>query len=79
MILSLSAADVPVTWQWWQDTTGNRLTVDFDYGPEYNIADTNRFNYEQIGGYEGGSSLVVNGTLNADNFLRLYKTDLSVL
>lgn len=75
---NMSLQDVPVTWQWWQDTTGNRLTVDFDYGPEYNIADTNRYNYELIGGYEGGSSLVVNGALNADNFLRLYKTELSV-
>ena len=75
---NMSLQDVPVTWQWWQDTTGSRLTVDFDYGPDYNIDDTARFNYKQIGGYEGGSSLVVNGNLDADNFLRLYKTDLDV-
>ncbi|MFC4301834.1 hypothetical protein ACFO1S_00105 [Cohnella boryungensis] len=75
---NMSLQDIPVTWQWWQDTTGNRLTVDFDYGPEYNLASTSRFNYEQLGGYHGGSSLVVNGSLNAENFLRLYKTNLSV-
>ncbi|RCX18159.1 putative repeat protein (TIGR02543 family) [Fontibacillus phaseoli] len=75
---NMSLQDIPVTWQWWQDTTGNKLTVDFDYGPKYNIADTTRYNYEQIGAYQGGSSLVVNGDLNAETFLRLYKTDLNV-
>lgn len=75
---NMSLQDVPVTWQWWQDTAGNKLTVDFDYGPEYNIADTARFDYRQIGAYQGGNSLVVNGDLNAENFLRLYKTELDV-
>lgn len=75
---NMSLQDIPVTWQWWQDTAGNKLTVDFDYGPEYNLAGTNRYNYEQIGAYNGGSSLVVNGNLNAKNFLRLYKTELEV-
>ncbi|MCM3702992.1 endo-beta-N-acetylglucosaminidase [Paenibacillus macerans] len=75
---NMSLQDVPVTWQWWQDTAGNKLTVDFDYGPEYNIADTDRYDYKQIGAYQGGSSLVVNGDLNAENFLRLYKTDIDV-
>ena len=31
-----------------------------------------------VGAYKGGSSLVVNGDLDAENFLHLYKTDLSV-
>nr|WP_246096490.1 hypothetical protein [Paenibacillus sinopodophylli] len=75
---NMSLQDIPVTWQWWQDTTGNRLTVDYDYGSEYNIATTSRFDYQQVGGYNGGSSLVVNGNLNAENFLRLYKSNLSV-
>ncbi|WP_245251022.1 endo-beta-N-acetylglucosaminidase [Paenibacillus turicensis] len=75
---NMSLQDVPVTWQWWQDTTGNRLTVDFDYGPKYNLSGTNRYNYKQIGGYQGGSSLVVQGQLNAENFLRLYKTELDL-
>ncbi|QUL53214.1 S-layer homology domain-containing protein [Paenibacillus tritici] len=75
---NMSLQDVPVTWQWWQDTTGNRLDVDFDYGPEYDISANSRMNYKQIGGYNGGSSLVVNGALDQENFLRLYKSDLSV-
>lgn len=75
---NMSLQDIPVTWQWWQDTAGSRLAVDFDYGPLYNIAATERYGYEQLGGYEGGSSLVVNGTLDAENFLRLYKMDLDV-
>ncbi|WP_081671759.1 endo-beta-N-acetylglucosaminidase [Paenibacillus antibioticophila] len=75
---NMSLQDIPVTWQWWQDTDGNRLTVDFDYGPEYSLASTQRFNYQQIGAYQGGSSLVINGDLDAENFLRLYKTDISV-
>ncbi|OKP97996.1 hypothetical protein A3849_12335 [Paenibacillus sp. P46E] len=75
---NMSLQDIPVTWEWWQDTTGNRLAVDFDYGPSYDLTGTTRFSYQQIGGYKGGSSLVVKGNLNAENFLRLYKTDLSV-
>ncbi|WP_052339548.1 endo-beta-N-acetylglucosaminidase [Gorillibacterium massiliense] len=75
---NMSLQDISPTWQWWQDTTGNRLVVDFDYGSEYNIASTSRYSYQQIGGYNGGSSLVVNGNLNAENFLRLYKSNLNV-
>jgi len=75
---NMSLQDTPVTWQWWQDTTGNRLAVDFDYGPNYDLSGTTRFNYQQLGGYNGGSSLVVKGNLNAEDFLRLYKTNLSV-
>lgn len=75
---NMSLQDIPVTWQWWQETSGTPVTVDFDYGPKYNIADTSRYNYRQIGGFEGGSSLVVNGKLDAENFLRLYKTELSL-
>ncbi|WP_307397729.1 endo-beta-N-acetylglucosaminidase [Paenibacillus anaericanus] len=75
---NMSLQDIPVTWQWWQETAGKQLTVDFDYGSKYSIADTARYNYEQIGGFNGGSSLVVNGELDAENFLRLYKTDLQV-
>lgn len=75
---NMSLQDIPVSWQWWQDTAGNRLTVDFDYGPDYNLDDTSRFNYQQLGGYNGGSSLVVNGHLNAETFLRLYKTELDL-
>ncbi|MEK5238895.1 hypothetical protein NST99_24700 [Paenibacillus sp. FSL L8-0470] len=73
---NMSLQDVPVTWQWWQDTKGNRLTVDYDYGTKYDISGTNRLNYQQLGGYNGGSSLAVNGNLSKENFLRLYKSEL---
>ncbi|MEK5491914.1 S-layer homology domain-containing protein [Paenibacillus sp. FSL R7-0297] len=75
---NMSLQDIPVTWQWWQDTLGNRLTVDYDYGPEYTMTDNSRMSYKQIGGFNGGSSLVVNGALDKENFLRLYKSNLSV-
>ncbi|MFC3803482.1 S-layer homology domain-containing protein [Cohnella sp. GCM10012308] len=74
---NMSLQDIPVTWEWWEDTTGSRLAVDYDYGPEFKTSAT-RFKYTPVGGYSGGSSLVVSGALDADNFLRLYKTDLSV-
>lgn len=82
---NISIQDIPVTWQWWQDTAGSRLTVDYDFGEGYGIgaaqvADSSIsqqfYDYTQVGGYTGGSSLVANGTLDAENFLRLYKTEL---
>lgn len=73
---NINIQDIPVTWQWWMDSEGDKLSVDFDYGPSYEKGA--RYNYDSIGAFNGGSSLVVNGTLNAENFLRLYKTDLSV-
>jgi endo-beta-N-acetylglucosaminidase D/chitodextrinase len=77
---NMSLQDIPVTWQWWQDTTGSAITVDFDYGSKYTMTgDTkNRFTYQKIGAYNGGSSLVVNGNLDAEDFLHLYKTELNV-
>ncbi|WP_068620282.1 endo-beta-N-acetylglucosaminidase [Paenibacillus tuaregi] len=73
---NINIQDVPVTWQWWWDNKGGKLTADFDYGSKYNKGE--RYTYQPVGGYNGGSSLVVNGKLDADNFLRLYKTELSV-
>lgn len=73
---NINIQDIPVTWQWWMDTKGSRLTADFDYGSKYTKG--TRYTYQPVGGYNGGSSLVVNGKLDADNFLHLYKTDLSV-
>lgn len=34
--------------------------------------------YTQVGAYKGGSSLVISGTLDAENLIHLFKTDLSV-
>lgn len=73
---NMNIQDILPTWQWWIDTEGSKLQADFDYGPTVEQGD--KFTYEQIGAYEGGSSLVVNGTLDSDNFLRLFKTDLEV-
>lgn len=73
---NINLQDILPTWQWWIDTTSeNKLAVDFDYGKKYN---TEAYDYKKIGAYDGGSSLVVTGKLNAENFLRLYKTNLDV-
>lgn len=70
------------TWQWWIDTEGTKLSVDFDYGPTYKKFDVNgnemNIGYTQVGAYKGGSSLVISGTLDAQNLIHLFKTDLSV-
>lgn len=75
---NINIQDIPVTWQW--DITAENgqtaLTADYDYGPDYTKA--SRFSYQQIGAYEGGSSLVLSGDLAADNYVRLYSTELSV-
>ncbi|MFD7501249.1 endo-beta-N-acetylglucosaminidase [Streptomyces sp. NPDC059850] len=73
---NINLQDIPLTWQWWIDAGKSPLKADFDYGPEYTPAD--RFSYRPIGAYNGGSSLALSGTLESDNTVRLYKTDLSV-
>ena len=73
---NINIQDIPVTWQWWMETSGTPLKADFDFGPNYNAGP--RYDYQKVGAYNGGSSLVVNGTLDAENFLHLYKTDLQV-
>ncbi len=73
---NINLQDILPTWQWWVESKGNKLQVDFDYGDTVEKGD--KFTYQQIGGYNGGSSLVMNGKLDADNFIRLYKTDLEV-
>lgn len=79
---NMNIQDILPTWQWWMETDGTKLNVDFDYGQKYqrlNKAGQDiGTSYQKVGGYQGGSSLVVDGTLSAENFLRLYKTDLSV-
>lgn len=74
---NINIQDILPTWQWWiesEDEDGETLRVDFDYGERYNPA----FELNQVGAYNGGSSLVVKGDLTAENFLRLYKTDIDV-
>ena len=79
---NINLQNIMPSWQWWVDSEGSKLDVDFDYGPTYvrNDVDGNPIEapFTQIGAYDGGSSLAVHGTLDAENFLHLYKTDLSV-
>ena len=79
---NINIQDVLPSWQWWVDTEGTKLGVDFDYGPKeirFSKEGTQiEVPYTQIGAYKGGSSLAVYGDLDAENFLHLYKTDLSV-
>ena len=79
---NMNIQDILPTWQWWIDTEGTKLGVDFDYGTKYQELDKDGaaqdLGYTQVGAYEGGSSLAVHGVLDEENFLRLYKTDLSV-
>lgn len=73
---NINIQDILPTWQWWIDAENKKspLKVDFDYGTKYNPA----FALNQIGGYNGGSSLVVKGDLASQNTLRLYKTDMDI-
>ncbi|GAB6902963.1 endo-beta-N-acetylglucosaminidase [Kineosporia succinea] len=73
---NINVQDQPATWQWDITSTGAPLGVDYDYGTRATKAD--RFTYRPVGGYEGGSSLVLSGDLEADNYLKLYRTDLAV-
>ena len=81
--------DILPTWQWWVETDSqNPLSVDFDYGTKYKknydngkedvLGKEGSFDFDLIGAYNGGSSLVLYGNVDAENFLHLYKTDLDV-
>lgn len=80
---NITVQDILPTWQWWvsvpEAAEGEeayaKLGLDFDYGEKYY---TGALDYTKIGAYNGGSSLVVAGDLEAENLVRLYKTDLSV-
>lgn len=74
------------TWQWWFDGT-DKLKADFDYGNELKKTKKDKtegtWDYSQIGGYEGGSSLVVYGDTTPkegqkNSFLHLYKTEINL-
>lgn len=59
---NLSLQDVPPTYQWVVSSTGTKLTPSLDF----------------TDAYEGGSTLRLNGTLDATNTVRLYQTRLKV-
>ena len=74
---NINDQDILPTWQWWTETADDSeitLNFDFDYGKEYNPA----FELNQVGGYDGGSSLVAKGSLAAEHFLHLYKTKMDI-
>ena len=85
---NINIQDILPTWQWWFETDGTKLKADFDYGDEYKKNYDNgaediygkpgSFDFDLVGAYNGGSSLVVYGQVDAENFLHLYKTDLDV-
>ncbi|MDE7262872.1 MAG: hypothetical protein K2N78_12555 [Oscillospiraceae bacterium] len=81
---NMNLQDYMPTWQWWVDTKGTALNLDWDYGSKQEklLADgtMGEFGYEQIGAYNGGSSLAIYGDLEAGNaqYINLYKTDLNV-
>lgn len=74
---NITIQDIPLTWQWWIDTQGSKLFAEFDYGTKYEKADT-EMGFIPVGAYNGGSSLVLYGTMDALNEVHLYKTDLAV-
>lgn len=80
---NITVQDILPTWQWWVsvpkaaegEEAYAKLGLDFDYGEKYY---TGALDYKKIGAYNGGSSLVVAGDLEAENLVRLYKTELDV-
>lgn len=72
---NIGVQDVPVTWQWWFEGAGT-LQADLDHGPSIPAAE--RFSYEPRGGYDGGSSLVIEGDLDGSASLRLFRSELEI-
>ena len=66
---NMNIQDILPTWQWWIDTEGTKLGVDFDYGKKYQGLDKagmrKNWAIPEVGAYEGGSSLVVHGNLDS--------------
>lgn len=85
---NINIQDILPTWQWWFETEGTKLNADFDYGSQYKknydngqedvLGKEGSFDFDLVGAYNGGSSLVVYGAVDAENFMHLYKTDLEV-
>ena len=79
---NVNIQDILPTWQWWIESEGAKLDMDWDYGATYERiveGETLPFEYQQIGAYNGGSSLVAYGDLEGENLIHLYKTDLDIV
>jgi len=71
------------TWQWWfESTDSTKLHADFDYGDalvnKTVTGAVKNMDYEQVGAWNGGSSLTVYGDLSGTDTMHLFKTDLAV-
>ncbi len=85
---NINLQDILPTWQWWFDVASESdevpasLAAEFDYGTKYRkvyySGEEGQFGFDLVGAYNGGSSLAVYGAINAENFLHLYKSDLTV-
>ena len=81
---NINIQDIPLTWQWWIDASDkdNKIKMDFDFGKAETRRDINKeiieTPFEQIGAYDGGSSLVAYGDIKGKNVVNLWKTDLDV-
>lgn len=79
---NISLQSILPSWQWWVESAGDKLSVDYDYGKSDVRFDINNqtmsLGYEQVGAYNGGSSLVMYGKLNQSNKVNLFKTDITV-
>ncbi len=78
----IGAQSILPSWQWWVDTEGNRPAVDYDHGPGTPRRDASGLvvdpPFAAVGGWRGGSSLVVHGDITSPAVLRLFRTDLAV-
>lgn len=82
---NISIQSLLPSWQWWFQTASGAesgLDADFDYGSDLVRKDVKGAEtptpFQQIGAYQGGSSLAVYGDLAEDTTMRLFKTDLAV-
>lgn len=76
---NINLQDILPTWQWWiESTDDNLLDMDWDYGTKYWRVQGD-FDYQQVGAYNGGSSIAIYGDVNASQYVNLYKTKLDVV
>ncbi|MBM7824320.1 endo-beta-N-acetylglucosaminidase D [Arcanobacterium pluranimalium] len=79
---NMGAQSILPSWQWWITSNDKpTLKADFDYGKELRTdvwGKTIQAPFVPIGGYDGGSSLVLYGAASQPQTIRLFKTDLSL-